>query len=86
MFDSLAGNLRDYIMHEVNRSSHRDKIVTILSYTEGVKTKIEYSYQLKKQQGITEDSMNDSFKAASILSSVICIYILVFYQVNIEYQ
>ena len=55
VFDSLAGNLRDYIMHEVNRSSHRDKIVTMLSYTDGVKNKIEYSYQLKKNKGITED-------------------------------
>lgn len=58
----------------------------MLSYTEGVKNKIEYSYQLKKQKGITEDSMNSSFKAACILSFIICIYILVFYQVNIEYQ
>jgi hypothetical protein len=86
VFDSLAGNLRDFIMRQVNRSSHRDKIVTLLSYTEGVKNKIEYSYQLKKKQGITEASMTDSFNVASILSCIICVYILVFYNINIEYQ
>jgi len=30
--------------------------------------------------------MTDSFNVASILSCIICAYILVFYNVNIEYQ
>ena len=30
--------------------------------------------------------MTDSFRVAAILSVIICIYITVFYQVNIEYQ
>lgn len=46
VFSSLTGNLRDYIMGEVSRSSHRDKIISLLSYTDGVKQKIEYSYNL----------------------------------------
>ena len=46
MFSSLTGNLRDYIMKNVTRDSHRDKIVSLLSYTDGVKQKIEYSYNL----------------------------------------
>ena len=37
VFNSLTGNLRDFIMTEVNRNSHRDKIVSLLSYTKGVK-------------------------------------------------
>lgn len=40
VFSSLTGNLRDYIMKQVNRNSHRDKIVSLLSFTEGVKEKI----------------------------------------------
>jgi len=55
----------------------------MLSYTEGVKDKIEYSYQLNKKQGITEDSMIISFNMASKLSVVICAYILFLYNVNI---
>ena len=38
------------------------------------------------KQGITEASMTDSFNVASILSCIICVYILVFYNINIEYQ
>lgn len=37
VFSSLTGNLRDYIMRNVTRDSHRDKIVSLLGYTEGVK-------------------------------------------------
>ena len=48
VFSSLSGNLRDYIMKNVNRASHRDKIVSLLGYTDAVKEKIEYSYNLKK--------------------------------------
>mgnify|MGYP000221092185 CR=1 FL=1 len=46
VFDSLAGNLRDIIMLEVNRESHRDKIVSLLAYSDGIKEKMEYSYNL----------------------------------------
>ena len=52
VFSSLTGNLRDFIMVKVARDSHRDKIVSLLSYTEGVKSKIEYSYNLKMKQNI----------------------------------
>lgn len=40
VFSSLTDNLRDYIMVEVTRDSHRDKIVSLLSFTDGVKNKI----------------------------------------------
>ena len=86
VFESLKGNLRDYVMLAVNRDSHRDKIVSLLSYTEGVKQKIDYSYNLKRKKGISESNMNDSFKVASYLSFIICIFITAFYSVNIEYQ
>ena len=46
VFDSLAGNLRDKIMLDVCRDSHREKIVSLLSYTDGIKEKMEYSYNL----------------------------------------
>lgn len=73
-------------MVSVARDSHRDKIVSLLSYTDGVKSKIEYSYNLKKKKNISESNMDDSFKMAGILSVIICLYIILFYQVNIEYQ
>lgn len=40
VFSSITSNLRDHIMENVNRESHRDKIVTLLAYTDGVKEKI----------------------------------------------
>jgi len=39
VFNSLSGNLRDYIMKNVARDSHRDKIVSLLGYTDAVKKK-----------------------------------------------
>ena len=86
VFNSLAGNLRDFIMKQVTRSTHRDKIVSLLSYTDGVKQKIEYSYNLEKTKKITEKNMNDSFRVAASLSILICFYITVFYGIIIEYQ
>ena len=49
MFSSLSSNLRDYVMSEVERSTHRDKIVSILGFVNGIKDKIEYSYNLQKK-------------------------------------
>jgi hypothetical protein len=40
-------------MSEVERSTHRDKIVTLLAFTSGIKDKIEYSYNLQKKEKIT---------------------------------
>jgi hypothetical protein len=36
-------------MGAVERSSHRDKIVSLLGYTSGIKDKIESSYALEKK-------------------------------------
>lgn len=46
VFNSLSGNLRDYVMGSVERSSHRDKIVSLLGYVGGIGDKIEKSYTL----------------------------------------
>jgi len=46
VFDSLAANLRDEIMLQVTRESHREKIVGLLGYIDGVRDKMEYSYEL----------------------------------------
>ncbi len=73
-------------MAEVSRASHREKIVSLLSFTEGVKQKIEYSYNLEKMKKITEKNMKDSFNVASFLSVAICLYIIFFYNIIIEYQ
>ena len=86
VFSSLADSLRDQIMKEVPRDSHRDKIIGMLGYTEAVKEKIEYSYNLEKQRGITEADMTNNLWLASFFSIVICIYIGVFYSVNVEYS
>lgn len=40
VFNSLSGNLRDYVMGAVERGSHRDKIVSLLGYIGGIKDKI----------------------------------------------
>lgn len=86
VFKSLTSNLRDHIMEAVTRDSHRDKIVSLLAYTDGMKEKIEYSYNLEKKKSITESNMDDSFKVASTLSIILCIYIAYFYQVSVQYH
>lgn len=48
VFNSLTGGLRDSVMAGVSRSSHRDKIVSLLGYTSAIKSKIESSYTLLK--------------------------------------
>lgn len=40
VFSSLSPNLRDYVMSEVERSTHRDKIVSLLGFVSGIKDKI----------------------------------------------
>jgi hypothetical protein len=83
VFGSLAGNLRDHIMIKVIRDSHRDKIVSLLAYTDGVKEKMESSYNLEKKDNITEENMDQSFKVAGTLSVIICIYITLFYRISV---
>ncbi len=53
VFNSLSGNLRDAVMEKVQRTTHRDKIVSLLGYTSSIKTKIESSYSLLKVEKIT---------------------------------
>jgi hypothetical protein len=70
-------------MSVVERGSHRDKIVSLLGYTNGIKDKIEKSYTLEKTEHITEKNMNNSFILSAIMSIVLCIYMMQFYDVII---
>ncbi len=49
VFNSLSGDLRDFVMTHVERGSHRDKIVSLLGYVGGIGDKLEKSYTLEKQ-------------------------------------
>jgi hypothetical protein len=40
VFNSLSDNLRDAVMDKVLRTTHRDKIVSLLGYTSPIKSKI----------------------------------------------
>ncbi len=53
VFNSLSGNLRDSVMGQVLRSTHRDKIVSLFGYTGFIKSKIESSYSLLKIEKIS---------------------------------
>lgn len=85
VFNSLTGNLRDTVMASVQRSTHRDKIVSLLGYTSAIKSKIESSYNLLKTEKISEKQMNDAFNISAVMSIVICIYMMTFYNVIINY-
>ena len=48
VFNSLSENLRDTVMGSVERATHRDKIVSLLGFSDAIKNKIESSYTLLK--------------------------------------
>lgn len=73
-------------MSEVERSTHRDKIVSLLGFISGIKDKIEYSYNLQKKEKITEKNMTDSYNTAALISIIICIYMMFFYDIIVEYE
>lgn len=85
VFNSLTGGLRDTIMNSVQRSTHRDKIVSLQGYTSAIKTKIESSYTLLKSEKITEKHMNDAFTISAVMSLVVCLYMILYYDVIINY-
>jgi hypothetical protein len=70
-------------MKNVERSTHRDKIVTLLSYKHGLKEKILESYKLEKRDSITEENMTESYKKAAMVSVILCVYIFLFYDIYI---
>lgn len=72
-------------MEKVSRTTHRDKIVSLLGYTSSIKTKIESSYSLLKVEKITEQHMNDAFRISAIMSIVTCAYMILYYDVIINY-
>ena len=45
LFGSLSDGLRNQVMRLVGRGTHRDKIVTLLSFVRDVKEIMEMSYQ-----------------------------------------
>lgn len=85
VFNSLSEGLKDYVMDKVERTTHRDKIVYLLGYTEDIKSCINYSYRLKKEENISEDNLKSSYKIAAMMSVVVCIFMMVFTDVIIEY-
>lgn len=84
-FSSLSGGLRDQVMKDVARSTHRDKIVSLLCFTTDIKQIMEESYQFEKCEKMVEKNMQESYKYAAILSVILCLYITFFYDVYIEY-
>jgi hypothetical protein len=86
VFNSLSSNLRDAVMEKVQRTTHRDKIVSLLGYTSSIKTKIESSYSLLKVEKITEQHMNDAFRISALMSVLICLYMMVYYDIIINYS
>jgi len=85
VFNSLTGGLRDTVMNSVERSTHRDKIVSLQGYTSAIKNKIESSYKLEKEEKITEKHMNDAFRISALMSIVICIFMIMYYDIIINY-
>ena len=86
VFNSLTAGLRDTVMNQVERASHRDKIVSLQGYSSAIKNKIESSYQLEKTEKITEKHMNDAFRISAVMSIVICVFMIMYYDVIINYQ
>lgn len=72
-------------MAAVDRGSHRDKIVSLLGYVGGVGDKIEKSYTLEKEENISEKNMNNSFFLSAVMSIILCVYMMNFYDVIIEF-
>jgi hypothetical protein len=72
-------------MNVVERGTHREKIVSLIGYTSTIQESIEYSYRLKKAEGIVETNMTKSYKYAATMSIVICIFMFMYYGVIIEY-
>lgn len=85
VFNSLTSGLRDTVMNSVERSTHRDKIVSLQGYTSAIKNKIESSYKLEKEEKITEKHMNDAFRISALMSIVICIFMIMYYDIIINY-
>jgi hypothetical protein len=85
VFNSLSGNLRDYVMAQVERGSHRDKIVSMLGYVGGVGDKLQKSYTLEKEENISEKNMKNSFYLSAIMSIVLCVYMMNFSDIIIEF-
>jgi len=59
--------------------------VSLLGFISGVKDNIEKSYTLEKKENISERNMNNSFLLSAVMSIVLCIYMMQFYDVIVEY-
>ena len=72
-------------MSEVKRETHRDKIVSLLGYNKSLEQSMEYSFILKKTDGIIEKNMTDSYKYAAFMSCVVCVFLMLYYNVVVEF-
>ena len=46
---------------------------------------MEYTYKLRKTEGIVEKNMSDSYKYAAFMSIMVCIFLMLYYNVIIEF-
>lgn len=60
-------------------------MVSLLGFVDGIREKIEESYRFEKIENLSEKDMNDSYKNASYLSLLICVYISLVYEIFIEH-
>lgn len=82
---SLSINNRDFVMSEVKRETHRDKIVSLFGYTKSLEKSMDYSYTLKKMDGIQEKNMIDSYNYAAFMSCIVCVFLMMYYNVVVEF-
>ncbi len=67
VFNSLSSNLRGTVMTSFSRSTHIDKIVSLLlDYVNAIKSKIESSYTFLKAEKISEKQMNNTFTISAV--------------------
>ena len=72
-------------MKEVKRETRREKVVSLLGYVQGVNEKCTELYQYEKCENIKEEDMIKNYKNASHMSLLICLYMMLYYDVYVEY-
>ncbi len=57
----------------------------MLGYVGGVGDKLQKSYTLEKEENISEKNMKNSFYLSAIMSIVLCVYMMNFSDIIIEF-
>lgn len=83
VFESLSDGLKDYVMSEVTRNTHSQKITSLLSFVNSINDKILEAYMFKKCYNKSETVMSEYYSTATNLSICICLYMIMFYTVYI---